>query len=317
LNGNCFSDVLMHDAIIQHEPIPSELIAPLTERTFDAGQAGELGQAFAEDGYVLLRGALDRDDVLAAREEVFGRLHAVREIASPPGDGIATGESQRAEVETDLGEFWRSVSGGSALRNVSHGSRLAEIMSTLFDEPACPHDLIYLRPATVGSATRLHYDFPFFARNAPRIDTAWIPLGDVPVSDGPLVIIEGSQHFHDLIDPIRSIDYASDSADALVQQSAYDGQNALAPLTLVRGRGVRFLTTNFKAGDVMVFSGFTMHGSLDNHSPLGRVRLSTDVRYQTVAAGTDDERYFGRNPTGSAGGGYGAMRGAKPLTEPW
>jgi L-aminopeptidase/D-esterase-like protein len=67
----------------------------------------------------------------------------------------------------------------------------------------------------------------------------------------------------------------------------------------------------------MVFGGFTMHGSLDNQSPLGRVRLSTDVRYQAAAAATNDDRYFGPNPTGSAGGGYGAMRGAKPLTELW
>ena len=31
----------------------------------------------------------------------------------------------------------------------------------------------------------------------------------------------------------------------------------------------------------------------------------------------DDERYFGQDPRGSHGGGYGDMKGAKPLTEDW
>ena len=61
---------------------------------------------------------------------------------------------------------------------------------------------------------------------------------------------------------------------------------------------------------------FTMHGSLENHSPRGRVRLSCDVRYQP-AADPIDPRYFGPDPGGTFGGGYGELNGAKPLDEPW
>jgi ectoine hydroxylase-related dioxygenase (phytanoyl-CoA dioxygenase family) len=71
-----------------------------------------------------------------------------------------------------------------------------------------------------------------------------------------------------------------------------------------------------EAGDLIVFDMFTMHGSLDNHSPLGRVRLSCDVRWQP-AADPVDPRYRGDHPPGTTGAGYGELNGAKPLDLPW
>jgi hypothetical protein len=76
------------------------------------------------------------------------------------------------------------------------------------------------------------------------------------------------------------------------------------------------LTANFRAGDVVILSQHTLHGSLENHSTTNRVRLSCDVRYQ-AATEPRDERYFGPDPRGVAGGGYGELNGAKPLGDPW
>jgi hypothetical protein len=59
-----------------------------------------------------------------------------------------------------------------------------------------------------------------------------------------------------------------------------------------------------------------MHGALDHHQPEGRVRLSCDIRFQPEADPMDP-RYFGPNPGGTTGAGYGELNGAKPLTEPW
>jgi len=59
-----------------------------------------------------------------------------------------------------------------------------------------------------------------------------------------------------------------------------------------------------------------LHGSLDNQSPVGRTRLSCDVRWQPLADPVDT-RYSGPNPPGTTGAGYGELNGAKPLDEPW
>ena len=302
---------------VQREAIPDDLFGRLVEYDGDAADGAAIRSQIDYDGYVLMRGVLDRMEVLAAREEVFRRLEQVGEVKSPAIDGIATGESRRREVISNLHDFWKLVSEGLALRQVTHGSRIRTVVENIYGEPARPHDLMYLRPAVVGRSTKLHYDYPFFARRSFRIHTAWIPFGDIPVSDGPLMIVEGSNRFADLIDPIRNHDYEHQHSDEVIQRAAYEEPNATDPITFARDRQTRLLSTDFQAGDVLVFGGFTLHGSLDNCSPIGRIRLSCDVRYQPFADPCDDERYFGADPTGSHGGGYGDMKGAKPLTEPW
>ncbi len=301
----------MTDATIQGRPVPSNLLGQLHETSLT--DAREHQRVLERAGYLFFRDVLDKREIAAARAEVFERLAAVGEITSPAQDGIATGESGRREMAPDLGAFWKSVSEGPLLRHVSHGPRLGGIMTAVFGEPARSHDLMYLRPTAVGNATRPHYDYPFFAGRSDRIYAAWVPLGAVPVSDGPLMIVEGSNRFSDLIDPIRNVDYGADRSNEVVQKAAYERVNADHPVDLAEKRGSRLLTADFHAGDLVVFTGFTLHGSFDNRSPVGRVRLSFDVRFQPESHAADDPRYFGPEPVGTKGAGYADMRAAQPL----
>jgi ectoine hydroxylase-related dioxygenase (phytanoyl-CoA dioxygenase family) len=301
----------MIEQTIQQQPVPNDLIGHLRETS--ALDASNIRQNLIRDGYVFLRDTLDAGKILAAREEVFERLESVGEIASPAHEGIATGQSQRVQLQSDLGSFWRSVSTGPLLRDVTHGAEVGKLLETIFEQPSKAHDLMYLRPVALTQSTRLHYDYPFFAGDATRILTVWIPLGDVTTDEGPLAIVEGSNHFDDLLDPIRNVDFSSDRSNEAVQAAAYEKQNEADPVTMLQQRGSKFLTSQFKAGDVLIFEGFTMHGSFDNQSKHERVRLSVDVRYQPACDPATDTRYFGDNPTGSKGGGYGDMRGAQPL----
>jgi hypothetical protein len=272
------------------------------------GDGAELARRLAADGYVFLRGALDAAEVRAARQEVLERLVAVGEIQPPAAAGIATGASRRAESVGDLGAFWKSVSEGPALRRVTHGARLHGVLARLAGEPVRAHDYLFLRAAPVGRATGLHFDAPFFTRATDRVSTAWIPLGDVPVQDGPLVIVEGSHRFADLHEGVRGFD--------VVYDTTRRAQLAADVGAFAESRDCRLLTADFQAGDVCLFGMWTLHGSLDNHSPEGRVRLSCDVRYQP-AADPRDPRYFGPDPGGTTGAGYGELNGAKPLTQAW
>lgn len=298
----------VHDCVIQTRPVPADLLAPLRETPFAESDGEALRSRLRDDGYLFLRGVLNVDDVLAARSSVFERLAAVGEIGEPAIDGIFTGTSRRKELAGDLAAFWQSVSEEPLLRVVSHGERTRRIMSAVLGEPARPHDYIFLRPGVPGRATKLHYDYPFFARGSQRVFTVWTALGEVPVSDGPLVVVEGSHRFDDLIEPIRGIDYESSSSPR-VQLTGH-------AIDFARERRTRLLTADFHAGDLIVFTMTTLHGTLDNHSPIGRTRLSCDVRWQP-AADPLDPRYQGPNPPGTTGAGYGELNGAKPLTEAW
>ena len=298
----------MHGCRIKERMVPSTLLGEMTDSVPLMKDPEALRTRLEEDGYLFLKGVLSRQTALAARREVFERLVQVGEIAQPAEAGIATGDSRRAEREPDLGRFWKSVSEGACLRQLSHGHAMIRIMSLVFGEPARPQDYMFLRAGAPGRATGLHFDYPFFTRSHDRVTTVWIPIGDVPVSDGPLVIVEGSNRYRDLIDPMIGFDISIDST-----RKADFGSDAIS---FAEQRGTRLLTQDFEAGDIALFGMYTAHGSLDNHSPADRVRLSCDVRWQPLSLPID-ERYFGDNPPGTTGVGYGELNGAKPLTQAW
>ena len=116
--------------------VPTKLVGKLRDSSALVGDQRKLRGRLAEDGYIFLRNVLDKDKVLAAREEVFARLVEVDEIKQPAMAGIGTGHSRRRELVKDLVAFWRSVSEGPALRQVTHGPRVRAVMKTVFDEPA-------------------------------------------------------------------------------------------------------------------------------------------------------------------------------------
>jgi len=298
----------MHGCRVKGRDVPPALIGELTDSAALLGEPELLRSRLQEDGYLFLKAVLPATAVHAARREVFQRLLQVGEIAEPAAAGIATGGSRRAELEPDLGGFWKSVSETPTLRSVSHGSSIGAILSLLFGEPARPQDYMFLRAAALGRATGLHFDYPFFTRAHDQVATVWLPIGDVPVSDGPLVVVEGSNQFRDLIDPMIGFDISTDKT-----RKADLGIDAI---TFAEQRRTRLLTRNFEAGDIALFGMYTAHGSLDNHSSIGRVRLSCDVRWQPATLPVDD-RYFGSNPPGTTGAGYGELVGAKPMTQEW
>src|SRR3990172_6326668 len=89
------------ECLAQGRSIPAALIGELRDSPDGLTDPAERQQRLREDGYLLLRGVLDRDDVTAARGEAFERLVAVGEIRPPAAVGIATGESRRGDTRLD------------------------------------------------------------------------------------------------------------------------------------------------------------------------------------------------------------------------
>ena len=298
----------MDNCRVKGQPVPSSLIHEMADSASLLDNPTALRARLAEEGYLYLKGVVDKDAIMAARKEVFERLVKVGEIREPAMDGVATGDSRRKELEPDLGGFWRSISEGRKLRAASNGYDMQRIMSLIFGEPARNQDYIFLRAGAQGRATGLHFDYPFFTRAHDKVCTVWMPIGDVPVEDGPVVVVEGSNKYRDLIDPMIGFDISKDNT-----RKADFGADAIS---FAQSRGTRLLTRNFSAGDIALFGMYTAHGSLDNHSPINRVRLSCDLRWQPASLPLDD-RYFGDPPKGTTGASYGELNGAKPLTQEW
>lgn len=278
-----------------------------TLRTADMN--GDYGEQLEQDGYLLLRELHDPDTVEAARLEVLTRLSEVGEVSQPIDHGVASNTSRRRDIypgTADLAAFWRSVSDGEAVRRVINGSRIIAAMSRLFGEPASHFSFAWLRTMTAGRASPLHIDHPYMNRGSQRLVTCWSPLCPISLSDGPLFVLENSHHWADIRQRFEGHDVDRDpSRPGHIEES---------PIALVQSRDSRFLTSDFKLGDCLIFGMFTVHGSFDNNTTSGRIRLSCDTRFQP-AADAMDERFSGPDPPAHGGLGYGCLSASLPMTE--
>jgi ectoine hydroxylase-related dioxygenase (phytanoyl-CoA dioxygenase family) len=295
------------DAAVHGRAVPANLIGELTDSRPLLEDGPQLRARFESDGYAFFRGALDDELVQSAREEVLARLEEVDEV-EPGSDGVFTGRSERDALHPDRGKFWQSVSTGDRLRQASHGAGARRLVEAIIGEAVVPFDYLMLRVATPGRATEVHYDYPFFARLHDQVRTVWIPIGDVPVERGPVFVVEGSNRFEDVIADLRGFEVTAGSS----RKAAFNR----TAIELADERGTHLLTTDFGAGDVLVFGMYTAHGSFDHHDETRRVRVSCDARWQARRLSVDG-RYMGAHPSGTTGAGYAELNGAKPLTETW
>jgi hypothetical protein len=238
----------------------------------------------ADDGYLLLRSFHDRDAVLAARCEVLGRI--ADEDLFDPDAPLA-----EAVIHPRRGER-RFVSSpeltrGPAYRRLVEGERMMAFFASLFGEPARTFGYRWMRLTGRGESTGAHLDNVYMSRGSERVHTAWTPLGDVPLDRGPLAVLVGSHRlpsYARLRETYGRMDVDRDRVGGILEPD---------PQALVERFGGRWATTEFKAGDVLVFGMFAMHASLSNLSD--RYRLTSDTRYQP-ADDPMDERWTAEMP---------------------
>ena len=252
-----------------------------------------LRERYQEDGYLLLRCFLDRDLVMAARRELASKLDSVGLIDRryPVEEAIYSGSNAQLS-RIDRKAYAKDLRNGPALREVVRRGKIMAFYEQFLGGVVRTLDYIWVRNVRVGAATGCHVDWVYMGRGTRNLYTTWIPMGDVPLVDGPLAILEGSHRIDELRNTYGAIDVDRD------KDHPYVGGWLTKDVTSVQARyGGRWLTTEFEAGDVLLFGMFLLHCSLDNKSPSNRIRLSTDTRYQ-LASEPADERWIGEEPFG-------------------
>lgn len=268
---------------------------------------GALRERMAEDGYLYLRGYLDREEVIAARQVIMERLaeQGALDPAFPCLDGVA-----RAGANTS---FQPDLAAHNApLHRVLYAGRMMEFYENFLGGAVRHFDFTWLRAVSPGKGTALHCDIVFMGRGTPNLCTAWTPLGDVSYELGGLMILENSHQNERL-----RAGYGSKDVDTYCSNRRAEAPKGLGgggtikaggaltnnPATLRERLGGRWLSTEFRMGDLLTFGMYTIHASLDNQS--NRIRCSSDSRYQ-LASEPADERWIGPNPIGH---GPNAKRG--------
>lgn len=241
-----------------------------------------LRQRMEDEGYLYFPALINREEVLEARREILLKYATIGEIdpRHPIMDAIY--RDSCAIDKVNLRAFSESVRSGRAYLNVVLHERVMSLWKRFFGEEVHCYDMRWPRFVRPGEGCGFHYDGPYMNRGTDRLYTSWIPLGDVSQEEGALIVLEDSHKAEDLLNS-----YAQKDADR--DKLVWLGTD---PLKLQERFGGRWLSAHFRAGDVLCFTMHTLHGALDNNSPVDKCRLTSDTRYQP-ASEPKDERWNG------------------------
>jgi ectoine hydroxylase-related dioxygenase (phytanoyl-CoA dioxygenase family) len=246
-----------------------------------------LRERYQQQGYLWLKGILPRQKVLDFRRRFFesfmetGLVHPNFE----PEEGIyAGGGEDRAAINRSLMTFVRSA----AFEAFCLMEEIWRFYDVFLDGASYLHKrkiVRHNRPFDKNT-TGAHYDLIYLRGGTNRLCTSWIPVGDIPVEMGGLVYLEDSDAWGRQMEA----DYQEKAAYLPPEErvSAYNrhmdnaGWMTKDLPALAERVSTRWLVADYEAGDMVVHSPYMIHAATVNTSQDGRIRLSTDIRYQRV-----------------------------------
>jgi len=252
-----------------------------------------------EEGYLYIPGYLDLELVNEARERLLQQLDDLGMVDRdyPISDGIAKQPWQGRSCHHLIHE-------NEPLQLLLRSGRMLDLYGRLFDTPVRALDFTWMRVIGPGHGTAPHVDSVYMNRGSLRLLTSWTPLMDITPDIGGLTVMRGShrlnrlqKYYHGDVDTFCTNKPNRPPQDVHEWVGPLgDGKLSAHPPQLQKNLKLPWLTAqHYRPGDVVVFSIYTIHGSLDNTT--NRIRLSTDTRYQP-ADEPADERWIGEKPPG-------------------
>ena len=228
------------------------------------GDSSALRSRLARDGYLYFSRVLDRERILHLRQKM---LVTLRDCGWVDAALLKLGRARIRPVREGDPEFFHgydAIQKLQAFHELAHDDTLMAIMRDVLGETAFPHPLKIARlifPNQHEVSTPPHQDYPN-NQGTPNLTATWIPVGDFSREIGGLAILRGSQRWGGL--PLTT---------------HFGAGNRCAVLPLEMLEQCRWVTTEFEAGDMLVFPSHTVHAALHNASGFF-MRLSVDFRYQ-------------------------------------
>lgn len=258
-------------------PFTPQYFAPLRESHLGL-PAETLRARYAEDGYIVLKGALPADNVLDMREAYFSLFDSLFLKDGDARRGVFSGSEPQGLPGHGLPAhpahaFVRS----ETFRTFAESPALKAVAETFFEAPAQLIRRTPVRHFVPGRkrASRAHLDRTYLDGVAADVVTIWVPLGDCPIDAGGLLYMEGSHE-----DPVL------ENARAHAPNDRTDARPITHDLKWLSDfSGHRWLWADFQAGDIVVHSPTIVHASID--SELDMMRVSTDIRFQRAGSPSD------------------------------
>jgi phytanoyl-CoA hydroxylase len=249
----------------------------------DDSQLASYAKAYAEDGYVLVKGVLDKAEAKAYREESHALIERLNRDYDP------TWESARQlgmGHNTELKHCHDAQFYAAAFARLIVDPRFTDVAAAVMGTPNVQlhHTKLFVKPPEKGSPFPMHQDYPFFPHANDSMGAAIFHFDDAPLEKGCVRVVPGSHKQGPL-------------------QHAPEGSWHLPfsqwPLE-------KAVPCEAEAGDVLFFTYLTVHGSGINASSEARTTLLVQYRDPADPPTTDLH-------TGSLGQGM-ILRGIDPTS---
>lgn len=263
--------------------VPTDPVLPLSH----------IKEIYHKQGYVWLKGFFERHEILAFRRHFFAAFAGTGLLApgSDPVEGLyGGGEGEQRELINKI--FWEIVR-SPAYEAFCTMPRLWKFYEALLQDEPYLHKRKIIRYNHPGgrNCTGGHYDLIYLRAGTDRLYSSWIPIGDVPIEMGGLIYLEGS----DALGRKMEAEFSARNADLPPEEriSAYNknmrngGWISTDLADMARRFNSRWLMADYEAGDMVIHSPYMVHAATVNNDPHGRIRLSTDIRYQAKSDDID------------------------------
>ncbi|XP_033127117.1 uncharacterized protein LOC117124893 [Anneissia japonica] len=267
----------------------SEELLPLVDSSDLLGDGDALRRTLESDGYLLIRGLHDRQDVLNARSRVLQHIHDSGEDklnnAYPLQEGVLNHRCRAGCVPFMEGA--NSLTQCESVKRVLEGKRAFDFFRTLFEEEPRTFDYKWLRAMHMEGFTGVHVDNVYMGRGTDKLLTMWTPFDDVIIEKGTLAVCQSSHR----LPSFRHFQETYGSFD--VEAGGLEGTGWFTndPLEITRQFGGQWRTADFQAGDALIFTVRTVHMSTVNTTHFARI--SCDTRW-LPSSHQPDPRYVGK-----------------------
>lgn len=272
--------------------LPPEYIGLVTPTTLDTPME-EIRRRYREDGHVLVKGVLPREDVLEARRKYFEMLAPTGVLApgTDPVEGVFNTALDRLNFPgigagPDTVDADNKVTGPDPVAARKFGDlAMAAHKEDWYKEDLCRHPALHKFVAEMmgwgentygltrtilrnnvpkNKAVGVHYDQIFLRHGDDGALTAWVPIGDVKLDGGGLIYLEkghevGAEIERDFTERARAAGFSDDETKHAYNQNMMGGGLlSEEPLAFAKEHGRRWLLTPYEAGDVIFHHAYAV-----------------------------------------------------------
>ncbi|EMC96978.1 hypothetical protein BAUCODRAFT_434805 [Baudoinia panamericana UAMH 10762] len=279
----------------------------------------KMRKRYEEDGYIYVKGLLPVQDVLDVREAYFAHL-------APTGI-LKPGTTARDGIfDTTQDPIVHNGNGSTSLPKGIERQKLLESAHVLpiymefvkhpklrsfvrefmgWEEEVLAKRTLLRHNVPNGISTGVHYDRLFLRGGEAEFLTAWIPFGDCTAEGGGLMYWENSTDIGKAMEADfmkRAETFTKDERISAFNQNmsrlghlSHDVSNFSRDTVanekwaklIPQDASMRWLISNFEAGDVVFHNPYLIHAAVKNEDREAKIRLAADIRFYEEGAPLD------------------------------